>query len=104
MYDALKQMMFDYCRKCGMVKQINQSGTNVKTQKNIYKPWFDQECKNMRAEYNRQRNNYVNHKSDQHLDNMKIASRRYKATNRKAEKKYRKQMIKQLKTNNSKKY
>ena len=100
MYKAMKSVIFNTCDKYGMVKQTHQKKNVPKTNvKKNNKPWFDQSCKLSRVKYNRQRNAYLNNKNDDNLFQlMKTACKEYKATTRRAEKRYKKTIINDLKT------
>ena len=103
MYIAMKRVIFNSCDNYGMVKQTYQKKDTPKTSvKKKNKPWFDQTCKLSRARYNRQRNAYLNNRNDNNLfQAMKTACKEYKTTTRRAEKRYKKAIISDLKTTKS---
>ena len=100
LYNAMKDCILNACDKCNMLKdtKIPSDTRNCKSKKYFSKskPWFCNDCKTARKNYHRRRNFYLNHKNDENFLEMKNAYTSYKSTLRKAERRYRKKFIKDL--------
>ena len=77
--ENISNILVDAAKKSDMIKvQTTSNSSNNKSKKKTFKPWYDNDCKNLRSQYTSAKNIYRRCKSSNNLDTLKSASKMYK--------------------------
>ena len=88
-------------KECNMikVKHYNKKHTNIMPK---YNNWFDMECKDKRNAFNRARRRYRDNKSEENLNQMRLAGKDYKVIINKAKAAEKHKFIQELRAKETK--
>ena len=105
--EKLNTLFIDKAKNCGICKVKTSNDLQLQQGNKKHKPWFDQHCLNLRNDYHRIRNKIKFTNSNERLDKIKMASKKFKEIVKKKKAEYFKKLHKKLrvlKSNNSKEY
>ena len=98
---SFNDLLLKGAKECSMLKMKQYSKQNTTKTVNNYNDWFDADCSDKRNAFNRARRRYKENKSDENLEQMKLAGKEYKTIVNKSKAVERHAFVKELKATES---